>query len=182
MLLFYLSLVDDPEDKSRIEVIYTDFYPYMFAKANSVLSNDFDVEDAIQNAMLRIIELIDEINFDDMEKVKALCGIIARNKAIDLQRQKDNQHVDMYDIPPSDVIVDDPGEIVVDDESYDILIGSINKLDDIFKDVFCLKYYLGYKEREIADILGISQKTVGTRLYRGRRDLRKILEEANVHV
>ena len=182
MLLFYLSLADDQTDKNKVEIIYNECYSYMCGKAATVLKNPSDIEDAVHNAMLKIIEHIDEIDVSDMARTKALCGIIARNKAVDMCRLKDNQPAEMYQNDASPETRVPPEEIVLGAETYRILVESIKKLDGAYKDIFTLKYLLNYKEREIAEILDIPPKTVATRIYRGKCVLRKMLEEEGLYV
>lgn len=55
----------------------------------------------------------------------------------------------------------------------------INGIDEIYKEVVVLKYISGYSQEEIGKILDIPIGTVKSRIYRGLRDLRKLLEEDN---
>lgn len=55
----------------------------------------------------------------------------------------------------------------------------INSIDEIYKEVIILKYVSGYSQEEIAEILDIPIGTVKSRIYRGLRDLRKLLKEDN---
>ena len=55
----------------------------------------------------------------------------------------------------------------------------INRIDEIYKEVVILKYVSGYSQEEIAKILDIPIGTVKSRIYRGLRDLRKLLKEDN---
>ena len=53
----------------------------------------------------------------------------------------------------------------------------INGIDEIYKEVVILKYVSGYSQEEIGKILDIPIGTVKSRIYRGLRDLRKLLKE-----
>ena len=99
MITFYLSLVETEDAKNKIEFIYVNYYSFMCYTAGQILKhNKQDVEDAVHNAMMKIIENIDIIDVSDVQRAKNLCGIIARNKAIDYCKQKDNVMVGRWQV------------------------------------------------------------------------------------
>ena len=61
-------------------------------------------------------------------------------------------------------------------EEYDFF-QELNSIDDIYKEVIVLKYISGYTQEEIADILDIPIGTVKSRIYRGLKELRKLIKE-----
>ena len=60
---------------------------------------------------------------------------------------------------------------------YEMLINSIFKLDEKYRDVLILKYVNELGEKEISRLLDIPQKTVSTRILRGKKRLLAILKE-----
>ena len=54
MLIYYLSLIDDPRDDEKFIQIYELYRNSMFNKANSILHNVQDAEDAVQEAFISI--------------------------------------------------------------------------------------------------------------------------------
>ena len=66
---------------------------------------------------------------------------------------------------------------------YTVIINNffeeINEIDEIYKEVVVLKYVSGYSQEEIAKILDIPIGTVKSRIYRGLRDLGRLLMEGN---
>ncbi len=67
------------------------------------------------------------------------------------------------------------------DDEYNFF-EEINGIDEIYKEVVILKYISGYTQEEISEILDIPVGTVKSRIYRGLRDLRKLLKEDNNEV
>ena len=57
------------------------------------------------------------------------------------------------------------------------ILNEIDVLPDIYKDILLLKVEYGYKDREIAKLLGIKVDTVSKRLERARKQLKKQLNE-----
>ena len=153
----------------------------MFYKAVTVLGNPDDAEDAVHDAMLKIIKHIDVIDTSDIKRLKPLCGVIAKNSAIDIARHKDNRYEELDDEGENIDGDGSPEEVLLKNETYDIIVESLRMLDEKYRDVLMLKYREDLKEREIALLLGIPEKTVDTRIRRGKEMLKKILETEGIH-
>jgi RNA polymerase sigma-70 factor (ECF subfamily) len=54
---------------------------------------------------------------------------------------------------------------------------AINSLDEEFRDVAFQKFVVGLGNKEIAELLGLNQNTVGTRVSRAREKLSEVLKE-----
>ena len=61
-------------------------------------------------------------------------------------------------------------------EEEKAVLDAVLQLKPAFREVIHMYYYMDYSLPEIAKILGIPQATAKTRLYRGRRELEKILK------
>lgn len=60
------------------------------------------------------------------------------------------------------------------------LMAALHMLPEKYRMVIYLHYYEGYSAREIAKMLGENAATIGTQLFRGRKQLRTILEGEQV--
>lgn len=65
----------------------------------------------------------------------------------------------------------------ITNESISTILNAISKMDKEDKDIFTLFYYASKKTREIATILNISESKVKIKLFRIRKNLKKILEK-----
>ena len=133
-----------------------------------------DIKDATHNAMLKIIEHIDSVDLSDERRAKSYFGTIAKNKAKDILKSKYNKVVSIDDIIDCK---DSESDINIVRFEYESLIDSIFKLDEKYRDVLILKYVNELNEREISNLLDIPQKTVSTRVLRGKKRLMAILKE-----
>lgn len=59
------------------------------------------------------------------------------------------------------------------------ILAAVNSLPPDFREIFILHYYQGYNISEIAQITGVPEGTVSSRLARGRKKLEKILGEGS---
>lgn len=183
MISLYLAMVETDEDRDKVVLIYENFYSFMCYTAGQILHNDkYDVEDAVHNAMVKLIENLDLIDLSDMQRAKNLCGIVAKNKAIDHCKLKDNQGISFEDSFCKTLVTDDTtSDIVIKKDTYDIILKELKSLDDKYRDICIMKYIHKLKEREIALLLDIPPKTVSTRIFRGKQILREALRKENIY-
>ncbi|MCI9444296.1 MAG: sigma-70 family RNA polymerase sigma factor [Oscillospiraceae bacterium] len=146
MLAYYLQMLDTPEEKVKFEQIYLKYRGLVYHVAEDILHNRQDAEDAVHNDYLRII----------------------KNEAISLQRkQKGEAPLEDWDG------LAEPSESISD---YHALVDSFTRLPRTYRAVMEMKLLSGYSDGEIADRLGLSKTAVSTRISRGRRLLRDIVE------
>lgn len=66
-----------------------------------------------------------------------------------------------------------------DNEDTTLLLDIIDKLPQMYKDVFILFYVEQRSLKEISEIIGVSENSCKVRLFRAREKIRKILEGYN---
>lgn len=179
MLLLYLTAAE-PQQQDKISQIYLDYYSCMAYTASKYLKNKADIEDAVHDSMVRIISVIDTLDLSEPVKVRHLCSVVARNVAVNRVKRKSNS-----DIPLDDVfdmsVHETPESLVVSNDTLRVLVDVINSLGDTYRDVCRLKYINGLKERQIARLLDLNEKTVNQRLFRGKKILKNALRKENIN-
>ena len=45
-MLIYLQMIETPEDRSKFEIIYEEYRDMLYTRANGILHNKMDAEDA----------------------------------------------------------------------------------------------------------------------------------------
>jgi len=58
MLIYYLSLIRDPDDHALFEHLYLTYKDIMFRKAYKILHNELDAEVAVQDAFERVVKCV----------------------------------------------------------------------------------------------------------------------------
>lgn len=168
MLVYYLQMIDTPEEKIRFEQIYLKYRGLMYHVADGVLHNRQDAEDAVHNAFLRIIRQFQKLQNTPVEELAPQIVIIARNEAISLLRKRKGE------VPLEDWDgVAESSEAITD---YHTLVDSFARLPQTYRAVLEMKLLLGCSDGEIAAKLGLTKTAVSTRVNRGRRLLRDIVE------
>ena len=88
MLIYYLQMLDTPEEKVRFEQIYLKYRGLMYRVADSILHNRQDAEDAVHNAFLKIIKKFSRFQNTPAQDLASQIVVIARNEAISLLRKR----------------------------------------------------------------------------------------------
>ena len=172
MLIFYISLIDSDESKDKFESLYLKYKKHMKHIAMKILGDEHLAEDSVHNAFVKIISNLEKFNKIDCQETRNLIVIIIRSVSIDMYRKR-KREFENTDILQNDISVEIDFSMI---EVADIL-NEIDVLPDIYKDILLLKVEYGYKDREIAKLLGLKIDTVSKRLERARKQLKKQLNE-----
>lgn len=138
------------------------------------LSRDRTVaEDVVQESLLRAWKSLDSLREDGAAK-HWLLTIVRRENARYFERKRLDT-VDVDNLTPSQeaLLASAP------DEQRDDLRDAIYRLDDDYREPLVLHVLMGYSTSEIAELMGLNQGAVLTRLHRARHKLRdEMLDEA----
>lgn len=131
----------------------------MYKAAISILMNDEDAADAIQDAILTCWEKIDSLKHNCYFKTWLMRILI--NKCYDIRKSKSKSNpMEEWEEPFAE-------------DMYNLeLKEALAWLDEKYRIVLMLYYGQGYHIPEIAKILKIPKSTVQTRLNRGRQKLK----------
>ena len=88
MLVYYLQMLDTPEEKIRFEQIYLKYRGLMYHVADNILHNRQDAEDAVHNAFLRIIKKFSKFQNTPPKELAPQIVVITKNEAISLLRKR----------------------------------------------------------------------------------------------
>lgn len=180
MLLYYLSLVQTDEEKSKLEKIYNEYREQMKYIALSILKNDDLAEDAVSDAIERVINNLHKIKEEEIysHKTKSFLVVITRNVSINIINEENkHKYVDIDDINETTVSSIANNNNV--EELFDAraICSVIDLLPKRYKEILELKAYRDFTDKEIAKYLDISHNAVRKRLQRARAVLCELLEK-----
>ena len=174
MLLFYLSLIENEEDKSKFERLYYDYRKLMKYIATDMLHDEFLAEDAVHEAFIKLTRHLNGVDENDSHKTTAFIVIIIKSVCLDmLRKDKQDKSFSLEEIDNMGYVDDDSFKKLELDDVY----SAISTLSDTYREIIELKVYHNLSDKEIADILGISNAAVRKRLQRAREILRVKLAE-----
>jgi RNA polymerase sigma-70 factor (ECF subfamily) len=179
MLVYYLNLVDSPEEKNKVETIYHKYKKLIKHLALSKLHNEHLAEDVLHEVMLAVIEQIKKLQDRDENGIKCFIYLVTRNICIDLLRKETRQKEENYDRPPVQFKNDGDPQICLNER---FLLDCIAELSPIYRDILELTAYYGLTIKECARTLKITPTAAQKRLERARTMIRAKLEEEEIHV
>ncbi len=103
-----------------------------------------------------------------------------RNPTVPLTISRDDNESDGSDAIEAKGVFFNPEKKYNQLEIEGILLSSLGELNEGERTVVIMKEYEGLKFTEIAHVLDASENTVKTRLYRGLKNLKDILERKNI--
>ncbi|MCM1180767.1 MAG: sigma-70 family RNA polymerase sigma factor [Clostridium sp.] len=152
----------------------------LYRVSKSILKNDSDCEDAVSEAITIAFQKLDSLKQEEYAKTWLTRILIHECFRIRRQRSKvmlafhqaepELEHF-MYSGNQQDAYVDD----------YFDLYQAMRNLNENQRLTVTLYYIEGYSVKEIAQMTGVSQGTVKSRLSRGRSQLKQFLEEGKCH-
>lgn len=165
-MIIYLQMIETAEDRTKFEILYSEYKEWMFHIAFSVLHNTHDAEDAVHNAFVKIAENIRKIDDPLCPKTRSYIVTIIETKAIDIYRKK-KRH-------PEVSLSEEEIHVQFDYSGCSDLAKCIAQLPAKHRAVLSLKYRHGYNNREIARILNISETNAIKIDQRAKAKLREI--------
>lgn len=156
--------------RRRFDRLVGTFHQDMYRYA-AWLSRDRTVaEDVVQESLLRAWKSLDALRDDGAAKYWLLT-IVRRENARYFERRR-LETVDVDSLTPAQeaLLASSP-----DDETDDMR-QAIYRLDDDYREPLVLQVLMGYSTGEIAEMMGLKQGAVLTRLHRARNKLKEDLQ------
>ena len=139
-----------------------------------------DVEDVVQESYLRIWR---SRALQPIHSTKAFLFTIARHVALNLlDRQRSSPVIFVGDLAVSPALEDKPcvGETVGKQEKLQLLVQALASLPPRCREITVLRKLKGVPQREVAEQLGIAEKTVEEQVARGVRRCEDYLRRRGV--
>lgn len=158
-------------DKDAFGQLYNIHAEYALRVAMAVTRNKISSADAVQETFIRIYKNIHRFDIDKpfgpwfYRILINECNRIL-SKTSNVNFKEDFLEDNLYGA------IEDNHKF----EEYESLYKAIESLDLNNKIPIVLKYLKGFKESEIAEILGINVNTIKSRLFKGRQKLKSVIE------
>lgn len=149
----------------------------VYGMARRFVGDASDAEDIAQEAFLRVHRGLEGFKGD--ARFSTWLYRITYNLCADWQRRHARADRRPASLEDTAVLEDKrPGfeQGLQDEEQRASVRRAVEALDERYRSVIILLYYQELSYEQIAEVLGVPLKTVETRLYRARRQLRRSLE------
>lgn len=174
MLALYLSLLPDDEDRALFLQIYEKYERKLYAVAFSMLREAHAAEDAVQNAMVNVIQSFDtakKIISDSCSDLAPWLVTIVKNVARDELRKRGR----MVEFPEEwDMPCWDDGAARTE---FDALVELIRAMPEGCRAILELRLVQEWSFREIGKAMGLKEDAARRRFDRGLKLLQDKLRE-----
>jgi RNA polymerase sigma-70 factor (ECF subfamily) len=170
--------VVESSPSDELEILFNEHYDQIYRTAYRITGNPMDAEDVLQTVFLRLARR-DE-GLDLQPNATAYLMRSAINASLDIMRSRTRSRsvsIDEVDIENLGQSFMNPETEHEDAELRKLVRSAVSKLGTKAAEMFALRYFEGYGNREIAEILGTSQMVVGVILHRSRSKMRKEIGE-----
>jgi RNA polymerase sigma-70 factor (ECF subfamily) len=157
-------------DRSAFEEIVERYEKTVYNVAYRMLRDEEDAADITQMVFIKIHRKLD--SYDPSRKFFSWLYRIAVNECLNYLKKRKHEVVADGDYAVSR---QSPWDDVARNERSELLEGALMDLKPEHRVVIILKYFLEFSYREISDIAGIPEKTVKSRLFTARQQLRDAL-------
>jgi RNA polymerase sigma-70 factor (ECF subfamily) len=172
-------------DEDAFEALMRRYNGRLFRVARSILKNESEAEDALQDAYLDAFRHLREFR-GDAQIVTWLTRLVINQSLMRLRKKKrDSRIVAIADRHPlasrtneidvADTTTESPSTATLRAEMRRILEHTIDDLPVTFRTVFVMRDVEEMSVQDVADCLSIPSATVRTRLFRARALLREAL-------
>ncbi len=172
-----IAMVKDCQkgDRKAMDTLVRQMQTPVFNAAYRMLGNPDEAADVTQTTFLKVFENIQR--FDPTRRLFSWTYRIALNESIDqLKRRKRTEPLE--DSPSSDT--DMPQEMTATSQLSDEVQKTLMELNDGHRAVIVLRYFADCSYQEISRILELPEKTVKSRLFAARQQLKNKLHQQGV--
>lgn len=158
------------------ERIFHQYGAVMLRHAQLLLGQDALAEDAVQEALIRVIRLNPVLTDETHEKAWLLTvtGNICRDMLRRRRRRREVAMPDWFDTPDGRRLPEEEADMRDRDAR---LVRAVMELPIKYREAVLLTYYHDLSSRQAADVMGITQTAFRSRLMRAREQLRRMLGE-----
>jgi RNA polymerase sigma-70 factor (ECF subfamily) len=156
------------DDQQAYKELYTSLYAYLFGFARTIAPSRETAEEIVSDVFIRLWERRKEL--EKIENLKVYLYVATRNVAFNyLDRQKRTPTHSIDDIS-DDISAEftsiyfDPEQLLITADMLALIQKAIDQLPPKCKVIFKLIKDDGLKYREVAEVLGLSVKTVENQL------------------
>jgi RNA polymerase sigma-70 factor (ECF subfamily) len=161
----------DRERRRRFDRVVSVFHQDMYRYAAWLCRDPGIAEEVVQEALLRAWKSLDALREDDAAK-PWLLTIVRRENARYFERKR-LETVDIDNLSPAQSAMLAERE----DPELEDLRQAIFRLDDDYREPLVLQVLMGHSTKEIAELMGMQQGAILTRLHRARLKLKEEVEQ-----
>lgn len=158
-------------NRNLLEQLYRQFYREIYLYIFSICKNRTAAEDLAQETFLKAILALP----DSHTNTRAWLYTVARNLTLNAVKKSTRETEEFCEA--ADASAGDPLSEILQKEQYRDLYRALSKLPALKKEILIMQYFGRLSHKEIAAVLHLRTDNVRALASRGRKELKKYLEE-----
>ena len=163
-------------DNRAMRHFYAQYGGLLAAACSRYVNNDDDVKDLMQDAMVNIIQNIDNFTYKGKGSLRAWATRIVVNQALNFVKSQKRFHDTFADKDLGNLSLADNEEPDISDVPAEVIHRLISQLPDGYRTVFNLFAIEGKSHKEIAALLRIKADTSASQFFRAKNILAKQID------
>ncbi|MDZ4804225.1 MAG: sigma-70 family RNA polymerase sigma factor [Candidatus Eisenbacteria bacterium] len=160
---------------ATFEVLVERYQTVLFNLALRILGDHDDARDAVQTAFMKAYQKLD--TFDSEHRFFSWLYRIGMNESLNASKKR--RPMEEVDIRMTDPAMG-PAELLVVKGLKDAVQSALMQLTLEYRQIVVLRHFADLSHRDIAELLGIPEMTVKSRLFTARRLLEQCLARKGV--
>jgi len=165
-------------DRLAMQVLFARHHVRVYRFVLRLVGNPTVAEDLISEVFLDVWRQADR--FEGRSAVSTWMLAIARFKALSALRKRPDEELDEETAATIEDTADTPEVALEKKDKSTVLRQCLEKLSPEHKEIIDLVYYHEKSVEEVAEIVGIPENTVKTRMFYARKKLAELLSAAGV--
>lgn len=165
-------------DSKAFTQLYNHYFPRLYAYVSYRVGRTHECEDIVADTFVKVVEGLPGFEWRHSGAFTAWLFRIARNLLNDHYRQRKRHGADealtWEELPELEDHALLPDEVILQKEQFAQLYHLIGTLPVRRQEVITLKFFGELRNREIAEVLGLDERTVASHLCRGLQDLNRL--------
>lgn len=166
-------------DESSYEQLFYLYHKKAYYIAYRMTNSSADAEDAVQETFIQLRKSLPALKEPMLFEVWLSKIVHSKCKRIFRKNRYSNLDITEYENHPSQIEQREyllPDRAQAANQDREILLRLIDDLPMIHKEVLLLVYFEQYKYKEIANILGVTENTVKSRVFLAKKTLKRSIE------
>jgi RNA polymerase sigma-70 factor (ECF subfamily) len=176
-----LATAETLDSSETITALVAEYSTTLYRVAYSVMRNAAEAEDAVQEAFLRVLKHREKIS--EIRDLRVWLVRITWNVVLDKKRRSKTrpENEDIADfarvLPTSDRRAD---EVLISSQEHNRILQAIDQLPAKERQALLLSAVQELSTPEIAEVLGTTESSIRSRIFRARRELSELLAKQGV--
>lgn len=168
-------LAQAPHNPAAFQTLYHHYFPKVYAYVSYRVGRVAETEDIVSDVFLRVVEQLATFEWRGDGSFAAWLFRLAHNRVADFFRRSRAQTTPLPLEALPDIAAHEalPGEALLRKELFGQLRALLETLSPRRQEIITLKFFGGLRNRDIAELLGLDERTVASHLSRGLAELQQ---------